>query len=609
MGKYYHEEDGGEALKYDASWDGVVPAENRRMTDKVCGFIFFAFLAAQLTITIVAGSKSDLRLIGEGSEDSGSGDWSGFTRDLHGLSQYRGVLGIGAGATLLLALIWMEFLKRFTKCVVYTSLAGAVAFTTAAGVVLLTTSADHNSTALRISGVVVLVFALIMVIAIFFFRKKINFSCAIIGHACRAIQGNLSLFTVITPILVILTVGTLAWWGVTCVYVASMAGSEVQCGAFTTHTKCRIHGCDFTGEAGKEVCTGVGHNLNTAARWSYLFLVFSLFWGQMFLSGVAKVTVAGTISSWYFTRNKSDVPIGNSVRVLGWCFRFHWGTIALASFILAAFRFVKWILDQASRETDNCCVKVVLCLIRCVVSCVEALFKFVTKYAYIYVSMHGSDFVQSCKNVNNLFHRSSFGTIFLNDMVTHLIVRFGTIAATALVVFGSVMYMKHDGHGDISITCIVLLTVFCIFTFLLVGNVVEIAADAVIVCFMEDSERNGASRDFRGEEIHTAISDSAQVFVHHHPTPTHTHTHTTGPQSDQRRQARQWKARCVRRGVKFGSIWHLVLDSLCPPPFHRPSSPPPPFPRGPLKPTQSLVARYPPLASLKKKRVRPATCP
>eukprot|EP01061_Rhynchopus_euleeides_P001830 TRINITY_DN11347_c0_g1_i1.p1 TRINITY_DN11347_c0_g1~~TRINITY_DN11347_c0_g1_i1.p1 ORF type:complete len:540 (+),score=224.92 TRINITY_DN11347_c0_g1_i1:207-1622(+) len=451
-------------------------------------------------LTGIAGGNSDLHLL----DGSGSGMHE-FTDDIHFLQKQPGVLIVGVASTLVLAFLWLEFLKRFTKCVVYTSLAAAVSLLVVVGILLFREGQRYGT----IAGVIVMVFALILVIMIFFARKKINFSCAIIGHACRAVQGNLSIFTALTPLVLVMTVVYFVWWILTAIYVASNKGSHVDCTSFITSSSCKSHACTVsTLENGTQTCTGEGYDVDTAIWWSYLYLVFMLFWGVAFLSGVAKTSIAGTISSWYFTRNKENVPCMNSIRMLYWCFRYHFGTIALGSGLLAIVRFIEFLLEKAQSETDNVCIKLVLCLIRCIVGCFEAMLRFITKYAYVYVAMHGEGFFTSCKKVSNLFTRSSFGTLFLNDLVAHLIVRVGTVACVSLVVIGAELYMH--GQGDVSVTTLIVLACFSAFTFLLVGNVVEMAADTVIVCYMEDEERNKTTGDFIGGETHMAIRNSAQ---------------------------------------------------------------------------------------------------
>ena len=498
---YYHEEDGGIPLKYDSQWEGVTPKSKRSCQNVVCGFIFLACLVANLVLTFVAYSKSDLDLIDDASSSEG------FAHDIHFLQDQPGFLAVGIPCTLLLAFLWLEFLKRFTKCVVYTSLAAAVGVVILCGVLLLT----EGKEACTIAGVIVFIIAFALLVMIFLARKKINFSCAVIGHACAAVQANLSIFTVIVPIMFVIVALCFVWWVATAVFLVSAKGSEYSCNTLTTESSCKSHACEVKHfDNGTLQCDGTTYNLDKQIRYSLLYLIFMVIWGLTFLSGLSKTTVAGTISSWYFTRNKENVPFLNSLRMHYWCWRFHFGSIALGSGLLAIVRFIQFLLEQAQRETDNKFVKIVLCIIRCWVACFAAMLKFITKYAYVYIAMHGEGFYTSCKKVQDLFTRSSFGTLFINDMVTHLIVRMGMVLSVGIVVFSSLLYMKHHGDGDISVATIVVLALFAAMTFKIVGNVVEIASDTVIVCYMEDEERNKGT-EYMGGDVHAGIKNSLQV--------------------------------------------------------------------------------------------------
>lgn len=72
-------------------------------------------------------------------------------------------------------------------------------------------------------------------------------------------------------------------------------------------------------------------------RW---YNVITLFWMSQFIIGCQHMVVAGSVATWFFTRNKSQLgwPIASSLRILT---RYHLGTVALGSLIIAVMKIVR----------------------------------------------------------------------------------------------------------------------------------------------------------------------------------------------------------------------------------------------------------------------------
>lgn len=75
-------------------------------------------------------------------------------------------------------------------------------------------------------------------------------------------------------------------------------------------------------------------------RW-YNLLAF--FWFCQFIIGCQHMVIAGAVACWFFTRNKSKLgsPI---LKSFGNLVRYHMGTVALGSFIIAVVQFLRAVL-------------------------------------------------------------------------------------------------------------------------------------------------------------------------------------------------------------------------------------------------------------------------
>lgn len=140
------------------------------------------------------------------------------------------------------------------------------------------------------------------------------------------------------------------------------------------------------------------------------YTIFAALWGLNFIHFFAWTGLAGATTHWFFFRNDPAERPCCGIPLLGalWkAFRYHFGSIALGSLVVAlvqAVRFLFEYLDAQSkriREGSQLATLIVNCL-RCCLWCFEALLKFVTSYAFIFVALNGDSFCVACKDTYGL---------------------------------------------------------------------------------------------------------------------------------------------------------------------------------------------------------------
>jgi len=102
-------------------------------------------------------------------------------------------------------------------------------------------------------------------------------------------------------------------------------------------------------------------------------------------------------------------------------FRYHVGSAAFGSLILAIVQSIKlilkyfeWQAEKFKGKTNTCIVCMFKCLI-CCVNCCESCIKFISKHAYIEVMLTGKNFCESCKSAMQLITSNTmrFGIVTL----------------------------------------------------------------------------------------------------------------------------------------------------------------------------------------------------
>ena len=122
---------------------------------------------------------------------------------------------------------------------------------------------------------------------------------------------------------------------------------------------------------------------------------------------VNKETVPASAYMKQFDDNQTRYPV---LRHLGWVLRYHVGSMAFGSFIVALVTAIqllskglfKWMQEQ-SRRSDLLKL-VTLCIDACL-ACFKKSIEFINSYAYVYVFIENVGFCTGCKHTFQLSNR------------------------------------------------------------------------------------------------------------------------------------------------------------------------------------------------------------
>ncbi|XP_076320021.1 choline transporter-like protein 1 isoform X3 [Tachypleus tridentatus] len=239
-------------------------------------------------------------------------------------------------------------------------------------------------------------------------------------------------------------------------------------------------------------------------KWYHLL---AFFWLTQFIIACQHVVIAGSVASWFFTRDKSqlDSPIWTSFYRL---VRYHLGSIALGSLLIALLKLVRAFFKGLKRHMRNhpdYCKYLLKCC-QCCLWCFERFLVFINRNALIEVAIYGYSF---CKAAQQAFHLLSSNVLrvaainSLGDFIL-LLGKVGVAVATAFAGLEIIKNKEDLQHNWVPVT------VGCIFAFLISHcflGVYEMAIDTLFLCFCEDCERND------GVEKPYYMSSGLMVFV------------------------------------------------------------------------------------------------
>ncbi|GFS26601.1 choline transporter-like protein 2 [Elysia marginata] len=360
--------------------------------------------------------------------------------------------------------------------------------------------------------------------------KRIRIAIALIEQGSRAVGSMWS--TLLWPVFpFVLQVGVVALWACVAVFLASVgreqdfednnvtfANGSINEGAVKQRSAGLFEEvpCDKSGnDTLSEVCGFIKNGDGDYTIYLQVYNLFMLFWLVNFVSALGQLTLAGAFSSYYWTFNKSkDLPTFPVTGAFYRCFRYHLGSLAFGSLLIAIVQVIRTILeyiDSKLKGSENEVAKFLMKCLKCCFWCLEKILRFITKNAYIMMGVHGKNFCSSAKDAFNLILRNVV-RVFVLDKVTDFLmficklVVVGLVGVAAYFFFnGDIPYLDdYSPRLNFYLVPIVIVILGAYIIADVFFSVYEMAVDTLFLCFLEDLEINDGSPEkpyFMGKDL------------------------------------------------------------------------------------------------------------
>lgn len=152
-----------------------------------------------------------------------------------------------------------------------------------------------------------------------------------------------------------------------------------------------------------DVFTSISSYGDTALINFYVFL-FGTLWCNAFIQAMGIFVIASACCFWYYSHGpdqETNFPIFRSYKMV---FRYHFGSLAFGSLILAIVHFMQIILElfkkqaESSGANNSKCFEYCINCLRCFLECVERIVQFINKTAYIQIALRGKNFCNAAKD-------------------------------------------------------------------------------------------------------------------------------------------------------------------------------------------------------------------
>uniref|UniRef100_A0A672TAT2 Choline transporter-like protein n=1 Tax=Sinocyclocheilus grahami TaxID=75366 RepID=A0A672TAT2_SINGR len=341
----------------------------------------------------------------------------------------------------------------------------------------------------------------VIILLLIFLRKRLLIAIALIKEASKAIGHVMSslFYPLLTFALLFLVI---AYWAITAVYPKEnldIGINNFNCSLSNVTTECPDAECLFAFYGGETLY----HKYLILFQFYNLFLFF---WCANFVTALGQVTLAGAFASYYWAFKKpDDIPAYPVFNSLGRALRYHTGSLAFGSLILAIVQVIRVILeylDQKLKGAQNKCAKFLLSCLKCCFWCLEKCIKFLNRNAYIMVAIYGKNFCTSAKDAFFLLMRNIVRVAVL-DKVTDFLLFLGKLLVVGIVGICSFFFFTgkikivEDAAPSLNYYWVPILTV--VFGAYLIAHgffsVYAMCVDTLFLCFLEDLERNDGTAD------------------------------------------------------------------------------------------------------------------
>jgi choline transporter-like protein 2/4/5 len=196
-------------------------------------------------------------------------------------------------------------------------------------------------------------------------------------------------------------------------------------------------------------------NWNDNTRRAWYFNLFAILWIIAFILSMEKFVIGASVCIWYFnqtpegeTAEAGQSPVRKSYY---WAFRYHLGSIAFGSLILAIvwairimFEYIYHQINNNELVSQNRFVQIGLKCVRCCLDCFERFIRFINKQAFIQIGLTGKNFCSAAKDGFFLVvsHPIEFGLL---SGLANLFMILGNLLmmlGTALVAFAIIRNVK-----------------------------------------------------------------------------------------------------------------------------------------------------------------------
>ncbi|XP_031415079.1 choline transporter-like protein 5-A isoform X1 [Clupea harengus] len=371
-----------------------------------------------------------------------------------------------------------------------------------------------------------------VVVTLIFLRNRVQIAIALLQEGSKAISYMMSslFYPIVTFCLLAVCI---SYWAVTAVFLASSAEPVYKVMSSQPNCLYANRTCDpenFNSTNITQLCPGSQCTFafyggeNIYHRYIFVLQLSNLLiflWLVNFTVALGQCTIAGAFASFYWAQRKpADIPSCPVFSSFARALRYHTGSLAFGSLILAVVQFVRIILEyleQRLKGVNNMVARFLLCCLKCCFWCLERFLRFMNRNAYIMIAIYGTNFCTSARDAFYLLMRNVVRVAVLDKVTDFLLFlgKFliaGSMGILAFLFFTHKIPIIQEEVPVLNYYWIPLLTVILGSYLIAHGffSVYGMCVDTLFLCFCEDLERHDGTSEkpfFMSPGLHSILGN------------------------------------------------------------------------------------------------------
>lgn len=248
--------------------------------------------------------------------------------------------------------------------------------------------------------------------------------------------------------------------------------------------------------------------VDTTSAGFLLYHILGHFWSQQVIHAISITTIAGSVSQWYWTRDKQAVRPSAILRALKRSLVDFFGSLVFGALFIAVVQIIRTLFYYLEKRTKrlqdyNMVVKVIFRIIDCCLRCFEKMLKFITRQAFVMIAIQGLPFCSSAKEAVS-YMAKNIGRIAVVNFIGTFVILLFKVAIVAAAVGIEWAWLNTDQQfqagGEralysqvLSLLLTALLSYWIATAF---THVYSITVDTIVLCFCMDVDKNRETKKY-----------------------------------------------------------------------------------------------------------------
>lgn len=331
--------------------------------------------------------------------------------------------------------------------------------------------AADNGKALLVYAIVATIFTVVLLLVMFFMRKRVALTISLF-HVAGKVFIHLPLL-VLQPFWTFLSLMFFWVYWIAVLLFLGTSGSPVKNNSTDV----------------------VEYEMQGPLQYMVWYHLVGLIWISEFILAFQQMTIAGAVVTYYFTRDKSQIPALPVISSMLRTTRYHLGTLAKGSFIITLVKIPRLILTYIHSQLkgkENACARCMLKACVCCLWCLEKCLAYLNQNAYTATAINSTNFCTSAREAFVILVENALRVAAINT-VGDFVLFMGKVLIVSCTAFAGILALNYQ--RDYTVWVLPLL-IACLFAFLVAHcflSVYENVVDALFLCFAVDTKYNDGS--------------------------------------------------------------------------------------------------------------------